>query len=127
MLFQATTTTTIPSTSLQYSEMTVGLNNIPTETKNKTEKASCIGNASAAARWLSSDSPITAPAKNAPSANEIPNTCAAMVPTPSAIVNTDSVNNSREPVRATCSSSQGTKRRPTKTMSVTKETTLTLS
>ena len=49
---------------------------MPTETKNKTEKASRSGRDSSAARWLSSDSRITIPAKNAPSANETPNNLA---------------------------------------------------
>ena len=49
---------------------------MPTETKNSTEKASRSGSDSSAARWLSADSRITMPAKNAPSANETPNSSA---------------------------------------------------
>ena len=43
---------------------------MPTETKNSTEKASRSGSDSSAARWLSGDSRIIMPAKNAPSAND---------------------------------------------------------
>ena len=50
-----------------------GLNNMPTETKNSTAKASRSGSVSLAARWLSSDSLRIMPAKNAPSANETSN------------------------------------------------------
>ncbi len=53
-----------------------GSNSIPTDTKNKTEKASRSGRDSSAARWLSSDSRITIPAKKAPSAKETPNSLA---------------------------------------------------
>ena len=49
-----------------------GSNNIPTETKNSTEKAFSSGTASAAMRLVSFDSFMTTPAKNAPSANETP-------------------------------------------------------
>jgi hypothetical protein len=45
---------------------------MPTETKNRTEKASCSGRESAAALWLNEDSLSTTPAKKAPSANETP-------------------------------------------------------
>ena len=50
---------------------------MPTETKNRTEKASRSGSDSSAARWLNSDSRIIIPAKKAPSANETPNSAAA--------------------------------------------------
>ena len=53
-----------------------GSNSMPTETKNRTENASRSGSDSSAARWLSADSRITMPAKNAPSANETPNSSA---------------------------------------------------
>ena len=45
---------------------------MPTDTKNRTEKASRSGKDSSAARWLSADSLSTIPAKNAPSAKETP-------------------------------------------------------
>ena len=45
---------------------------MPTETKNRTAKASRIGRASDAARRLNSDRPTTIPARNAPSAIETP-------------------------------------------------------
>ena len=49
---------------------------MPTDTKNSTEKASLSGSDSSAARWLSSDSRMTMPAKKAPSAKETPNSAA---------------------------------------------------
>jgi hypothetical protein len=49
---------------------------MPTETKNSTENASRSGSDSEAARWLKGDSRITMPAKNAPSANDTPNSLA---------------------------------------------------
>ena len=61
---------TTPSTRNGCSIRIIGSNNIPTETKNRTEKASRSGNDSVAARWLNSDSRITMPAKKAPSAND---------------------------------------------------------
>ena len=51
-----------------------GSSSIPTDTKNSTANASRSGSASAAAWWLMSDSPTTAPARNAPRAKETPNT-----------------------------------------------------
>ena len=59
------------------STRTRGLNSIPTETKNSTANASRRGSVSCAARWLSWDSDSTIPAKNAPSANDMPNSIAA--------------------------------------------------
>ena len=100
---------------------------MPTETKNSTANASCSGSASAAARWLSSDSLTTAPATNAPSANDMPNSCDAIVPTPSAIASTVSVNSSREPSRATCARSHGTTRRPTTNIRRRNATTLPIA
>ena len=49
---------------------------MPTETKNSTANASCIGIDWAAARWLKGDSLRTTPAKKAPSAKETPKTWA---------------------------------------------------
>ncbi len=66
-----------------------------------------------AARWLNSDSRITMPAKNAPSANDTLNSRPSRTRSPTATAITHSVNNSREPVRAICHSSQGNTRRPT--------------
>ena len=94
----------------------VGSKSIPTATKKSTAKASCSGRASAAARWLRSDSLITTPAKNAPSANETPKSADAPTATPRAVASTASVKSSRDPVWATRSSSQGTTRRPTTNM-----------
>ena len=49
---------------------------MPTETKNSTANASRSGSVSSAARWLNCDSRSTMPAKNAPSANDTPNSSA---------------------------------------------------
>ena len=54
----------------------IGLNSIPTETKNSTAKASRSGNEFSAASWLSSDSLRIIPAKKAPSAKDTPNSTA---------------------------------------------------
>ena len=80
-------------------EDTLGSKSIPTDTKNSTANASRSGSASAAAWWLMSDSPTTAPARNAPSANETPNTVDETNAIPRAIASTASVNSSREPWR----------------------------
>ena len=80
---------------------TLGLNNIPTDTKNKTANASRKGSVSSAARWLSCDSLKIMPAKNAPRANETPNRAAAPKATTMAMASTASRNNSRDPVLAT--------------------------
>ncbi|MCY1528405.1 hypothetical protein D9M68_635080 [compost metagenome] len=56
---------------------TIGSKSMPTETKNSTAKASRSGRDSWAARWLSSDSRITMPAKNAPRAKDTWNNAAA--------------------------------------------------
>ncbi|MNN98594.1 hypothetical protein D3C81_2180200 [compost metagenome] len=53
-----------------------GLNSMPTETKNSTAKASRSGSEFSAASWLSSDSLSIMPAKNAPRANDTPNSTA---------------------------------------------------
>jgi hypothetical protein len=50
---------------------------MPTDTKNSTAKASRSGSDSSAARWLSSDSASTMPAKKAPSAKDTSKSCAA--------------------------------------------------
>ena len=100
-----------------------GSNSMPTDTKNSTAKASRSGSDSSAARWLSSDSRMTMPAKNAPSANETPNSLAEPYATPTAAAITHSVNSSREPVRATCHNSHGNSRRPTISISATNRAT----
>ena len=86
---------------------------MPTETKNSTANASCSGNEFDAALWLRSDSLSTMPAKNAPSANETPNSLAAPNAMPTDSARTASVNSSRDPVRAACRSSHGMTRGPT--------------
>ncbi len=63
------------------------------------------------------------PAKNAPSANDTSNSCAAPKATPSAIASTHSVNNSREPVPATRSRIHGITRRPTTSITAMKAPT----
>src|SRR3990172_6393268 len=105
-------------------QTTAGSNNIPTETKNKTENASSSGSDSAAARWLNSDSRIIIPAKKAPRAKDTSNTFAAPNATPTAAAITQRVNNSREPVRATHQSTLGSPRRPTTSMNAMKAATL---
>ena len=57
------------------------------------------------------------PAKNAPSANDTPNSSADPNATPIAIASTASVNSSREPVPAMRSSIHGMALRPTTSMS----------
>ena len=87
---------------------------MPTETKNSTANASRNGSDSWAARWLSGDSLRITPAKNAPSAKEMPNRLTAPNATPSAIASTASRNSSREPECAVQCSIHGMTRRPTK-------------
>ena len=73
------------------------------------------GRASAAAWWLMSDSPTTAPARNAPRANETPNTVDETNAMPRAIARTASVNSSREPCGrrpATATARAARRRRP---------------
>ncbi len=96
-----------------------GLKSMPTETKNSTAKASRSGRESLAALWLSSDSLSSMPAKNAPSANDTPNSIAEPNATPSAIASTDRVNSSREPVPAMRSRIHGMTRRPTTSITAT--------
>src|SRR3989344_4606576 len=103
---------------------TAGSNNMPTETKNSTAKASRSGSDSSAARWANSDSRIIMPAKNAPSANDTSNSLAAPKATPTAAATTHSVNSSREPVEATHHSMRGNTRRPMISMVATKASTL---
>jgi hypothetical protein len=55
---------------------TAGSKSMPTDTKNRTEKASLSGSESSAARWLSGDSRMIMPEKNAPSAKETPKSSA---------------------------------------------------
>src|SRR3990167_4446062 len=105
-------------------QSTLGWNNMPTETKNSTAKASRKGSDSAAARWLSADSRIIMPAKNAPSANETSNSLAAPNATPTAAATTLSVNSSCEPVRATIHRIFGKTRRPTTSIKRMKAATL---
>src|SRR5262245_42732761 len=90
-----------------------GSKSMPTDTKKSTAKASCNGNELAAALWLSSDSLSTTPAKKAPSAKETLKSTAEPKARPIAIVKTQSVNSSRDPVRATWCSNHGSTREPT--------------
>ena len=94
-----------------------GSSSMPTDTKNRTANASRSGSASAAAWWLMSDSPTTAPARNAPSANDTPNTVDDTKANPSAMASTASVNSSFEPSLETRVRSRGTSRVPATTMS----------
>ena len=73
------TTTITSSTAATWSgsrNSTAGSNSIPTETKNRTAKASRSGRLPAAAWWLRPLSLSTTPAKKAPSAKETPNSAA---------------------------------------------------
>ena len=103
----------VASTASGCSSRIIGSNSIPTETKNSTANASRSGSVSCAARWLSSDSFRTIPAKNAPSAKETSNSSTAPKAIPRARARTDRVNSSREPVAALRDIIHGTRRRPT--------------
>ncbi len=116
----------VPSSGSGSRTRLMGSNSIPTEMKNSTAKASRKGRDSSAARWLSSDSLITIPAKNAPNAKETPNRWAAPKATPSAMASTPRRNNSREPVWATTLRSHGMTLRPTMSISATKTMTLAM-
>lgn len=87
---------------------------MPTDTKNRTAKASRNGSASAAACWLTGDCPTTIPARNAPSAMDAPKKTAAPVAIAMASARIVSVNSSRDRRRATFTSIQGTIRDPTR-------------
>lgn len=102
-----------------------GSNSIPIEAKNKTAKASRMGNASAAAWWLTSDWATATPARKAPSAIETPKNRAEPVAMARAMASTVRMKSSRERDRATCESSHGiahlpmNSRRPPKITSFT--------
>ena len=68
---------TVASSAKGAARMMVGSNNMPTETKNSTAKASRKGSDSVAACWLNCNSLNIMPAKKAPSASEMPNSSAA--------------------------------------------------
>ena len=114
----------VPSTANGCWIRTNGSNSIPTETKNSTANASRSGRVSCAARWLSSDSFSTIPAKNAPSAKETSNSSTAPKAMPKARARTERVNSSREPVAALRAIIHGTRRRPTSIIIAINATTL---
>src|SRR5699024_78560 len=89
-----------------------GWNNIPTDTKNNTAKASRRGKVSLAARWLNLEPLSTIPAKNAPKAKEAPKSCTAAKAIPKAMASTERVNSSSEPVLALLAKIQGITREP---------------
>ncbi len=97
---------------------------MPTDTKNSTAKASRSGSVSRAARWLSSDSFSTMPAKKAPRAKETSKNSTAPKAIPSASASTDRVKSSREPVAALFARIHGITRRPTTIISTIKAATL---
>ena len=68
---------TVASSANGAANRIAGSNNMPTETKNSTAKASRNGSDSVAACWLNCDSLSIMPAKKAPSASETPNSSAA--------------------------------------------------
>ena len=117
---------TVASTGSGSRTRMVGSNSMPTETKNSTAKASRSGKVSSAARWLSGDSLRIMPAKNAPSANETPNSSAAAKAAPRAITNTERRNSSRLPVCAMACSTHGMTRLPTISMMATKAAILAM-
>ena len=114
----------VPSTASGCSSRIIGSNSIPTETKNSTANASRSGRVSCAARWLSSDSFSTIPAKKAPSAKETSNSSTAPKAIPSASARTERVKSSREPVAALRAIIHGTRRRPTTIIIAMNATTL---
>ena len=63
---------TVPISASGEARMTLGLNSIPTETKNSTAKASRMGSVSRMACCDRVEDDITMPAKKAPSAKETP-------------------------------------------------------
>jgi hypothetical protein len=69
---------------------------MPIETKKRAEKASRKGKISAPTWWLSGDSLITAPATNAPSASDTPNSSAEARAVPSAMARMARMNSSRD-------------------------------
>jgi hypothetical protein len=93
-----------------------GSSSMPTATKKRTAKASRSGRASAAAWWLTSDSPTTAPARNAPRANETPKTVDDRYANPIAMARTANVNSSFDPSFETRVRRRGTRRVPAMTM-----------
>jgi hypothetical protein len=125
-------TRALPRTTMRLVAMTgigsvtriAGLNSIPTETKNRTAKASRSGRVSSAASWARSDSDRTTPAKKAPMAKDTPNSSEAPKAVPRAMARTARRNSSREPVEATRSRIQGIRRRPTTHMRAPKATSL---
>jgi hypothetical protein len=112
-------TASVAATSQGDSRRWPGSKSMPTDTKNRTAKASRIGRTSEAARRLNSDRPTTVPARNAPSAMDTPNSVADPTAMPSASTRTVRLNSSRERVPATCSRSHGITRPPTSTVKAT--------
>ena len=119
-----TTSTTTAAMASGISIRADGSSSMPTDTKNRTAKASRSGRASAAAWWLRSDSPTTAPARNAPSANETPKTVDDRNAKPIAMASTARVNSSFEPSFETRVRRRGTRRVPATTMTTTKRAAL---
>ena len=93
----------------------------PTDTKNSIPNRSRSGTMSLSAWCAYSDSLITRPATNAPSAIDRPNDHVTY-PTPSASVVVESRNSSREFQRATNAISRGTTRVATRTMTPSSRT-----
>ena len=103
-----------------------GSKSIPTETKNKTAKASRKGSVSSVALWLSSELLIIIPAKNAPSAIETPKRCAEKNATPNAIARTLKRKSSLEPDCAEIFNNQGITRRPMTKVTMINRTTFAI-
>ena len=103
------------------------MTSIPTDTKKRTANASRNGSRSAPTWWLNGDSPTTTPATNAPSASETPKAAADISAVPSATVSATRMKSSRDRVRTTRCSSQGTTRLPTASISPTKSSALPIA
>src|SRR3569833_3192896 len=119
-MMMATTEMTLRGSSTN----TDGMNSMPTDTKKSTENESRNGSDSSAERWQRSDSRIIMPAKNAPRAKDTSNSLAEPYATPTAAAITHSVNNSRDPVRATSHSTLGNSRLPSTSIRVMNAATL---
>ena len=120
----STITPVSASTGPRWAQTAAGFTSIPTDTKNRTAKASRNGSTSAPTWWLSGDSLTTTPARNAPRASETPNSAAALSAVPSDTVRATRRNSSRDRVRAMRRSTQGTARAPSSSIRATKAAAL---
>jgi len=96
----ASTMPKVKAKAIGWCNTTRGSNNMPTDRKNSTAKASRRGSDSSAARCDNFEPAKIMPPKKAPSAMETPNRNDAANATVSATDSTARRNNSREPVCA---------------------------